>query len=222
MTETDVKIDDKTGSAFARAAFFLLLFLFARNTAAATEYELEVLVFTQTSGQDDEVFVSQSEASSRLNLELKKSLGRDSDLEVEPAIGGDLMEAADRIRRDPRYTILYHVRWQQRTADLPQAPFVRLHIPATGSGPSLDGYIRLYNTGLLYVDALLKYSPLATFQSFSFINDASRSPFEQFFISEKRRVKFGEVHYLDHPRFGALLSVNSIELPDPPPPQIQG
>ena len=28
-----------------------------------------------------------------------------------------------------------------------------------------------------------------------------------YYLSEKRRVKFGEVHYFDHPRFGAIVGV---------------
>ena len=37
-------------------------------------------------------------------------------------------------------------------------------------------------------------------------------PTEDFFIAEKRRLRFNQIHYFDHPMFGALLGVWSVEI----------
>ena len=39
-----------------------------------------------------------------------------------------------------------------------------------------------------------------------------------YFLKERRRVKFREVHFLDHPKFGILLTVWPVKLPELPPP----
>ena len=89
------------------------------------------------------------------------------------------------------------------------APYVEVNLPEiNGRGDALTGVIRLFATDLLYIDVLMRYTPPAT----SGVNSHNSSdPLLFYFIDERRRVKFDEVHFFDHPKFGVLVSVRPIK-----------
>jgi hypothetical protein len=90
------------------------------------------------------------------------------------------------------YRVLYSARWQQPAAVYQDAPVVGVSNP----DGRLEGAIRVYRTSLIFADLMLGLADLVP---------NSEAPL--YFISEKRRLKFKEVHYFDHPRFGALVAV---------------
>ena len=116
------------------------------------------------------------------------------------------------------YEILFHGRWSQTTSDRQGAPYIRIDLPAVGRSSTLIGVLRLFATDLLYVDAFLRYQPAEQQANNQIVESAERNPQPYYFLKERRRVKFREVHFLDHPKFGILLTVWPVKLPELPSP----
>ncbi len=84
---------------------------------------------------------------------------------------------------------------------------------------SIFGFARVYTTTLIYADLDLQFTPplIAPPDTLSlptdgvgedgdaFADEAAPQPY--YFITEKRRLKFEQIHYFDHPMFGAILGV---------------
>ncbi len=134
------------------------------------------------------------------------------------------------LRASGRYRPLLHVAWQQPGFARQNAPAV--HITAERSREtkaglagrsravlrSLDGTIRVYRGRYLHVLADLAYyrpepTPTSPADPHSALLDGALgglappprpSPFR---LSEHRRMRFGELHYFDHPLFGLLIEI---------------
>ena len=117
----------------------------------------------------------------------------------------------------------------------------RIHVARDPSRAALDGTLRVHRARYLHVKAdLLYYRPLDTDASAPIPsgNDADAAPvldspdtalIEQllaeedaaprlFRLTESRRMRSRELHYLDHPLFGMLVEAWPVELPETPPP----
>jgi hypothetical protein len=188
-------------------------------TSAVDFYDVEILVFRQLDSQgDDEELDVPHIRHLELNLELQDLLDRTSPIPLEPAIEGYLSSPAQRIGNSRDYEILFHGRWSQTTSDRKAAPYIQIDLPAIRGSHTLTGVLRLFSTDLLYVDTFLRYRPARqqTANQLSEYTGQNTQPY--YFLKERRRVKFGEVHFLDHPKFGVLLTVWPVKLPELPPP----
>ena len=202
-----------------RNLFFGLLTLVCVSAPAVDFYDVEILVFRQLDSQgDDEELEVPNIRHLELNLELQDLLDRTSAIPLEPAIEGYLSHPAQRIGSSRDYEILFHGRWSQTTSDRKAAPYIRIDLPAIRRSHTLTGVLRLFATDLLYVDTFLRYRPAK--QQATNQTSESTGPNTQpyYFLKERRRVKFREVHFLDHPKFGILLTVWPVKLPELPSP----
>ena len=199
--------------------FFALLTLVWVPVPAVDFYDVEVLVFQQLDSQgDDEELEVPNIRHLQLNLELQGLLDRTSTIFLEPAIEGYLSHPTQRIGNNRDYEILFHGRWSQTTSDRKSAPFIRIDLPAIGRSHALTGVLRLFSTDLLYVDTFLRYRPAEQQTANQASGSAGRNTQPYYFLKERRRVKFREVHFLDHPKFGVLLTVWPVKLPELPIP----
>jgi len=86
------------------------------------------------------------------------------------------------------------------------------------ANPLAAGFVRVYRTSLIYADLNLQLSPPLPAADDS--QDAETPPAAtwqpHYFIAEKRRLKFKQIHYFDHPLFGAILQVWPVEVEDAP------
>ncbi|MDD9810263.1 MAG: CsiV family protein [Gammaproteobacteria bacterium] len=86
------------------------------------------------------------------------------------------------------------------------------------ANPLAAGFVRVYRTSLIYADLNLQLSPPLPAADDS--QDAEARPAAtwqpHYFIAEKRRLKFKQIHYFDHPLFGAILQVWPVEVEDAP------
>lgn len=120
------------------------------------------------------------------------------------------------------YHVLATASWQQPTIAYEDAPLVRLDNGSVNT--RLVGFVRVYATSLIYADVDLQLlpplpssesdqqsSPDSSVPIRDQVADADNDEEEQlqprYFINERRRVKFKQTHYFDHPYFGAILSV---------------
>jgi len=86
------------------------------------------------------------------------------------------------------------------------------------ANPLAAGFVRVYRTSLIYADLNLQLSPplpaAGDSQDAEALPAATWQP--HYFIAEKRRLKFKQIHYFDHPLFGAILQVWPVEVEDAP------
>ena len=89
------------------------------------------------------------------------------------------------LKQKLNFPIITHISWQQ--------PITRSNRPRLAQLPansSLSGTLSFKQSNYLELDADLQL--------------------ENYQIKESRRIRLGEVHYLDHPAFGALIKITRI------------
>lgn len=206
------------------AAALLTVAPFAAIQAAGQDYDVEILVYASLRPDDGEerwpmpkVFPATEQA-------------------LDPGEDGtrllsgprSLQAIDDAMRRSSLYRPLLHWRWRQPGWERGQAKAIHVQIPAgsalpltdvaagtskfrlqqlrddlnagigvTGSQPILDGTLTLARSRYLHLAVDLIY-----------IDPTSGAPME---LKELRRMRSGELHYLDHPRFGVLVQVTPVE-----------
>ena len=188
----------------------------AVNTVHARDYEVELIVFerittAESSGESGDFSGERSAAR------VQKMQGlTDQAIEFETSEELNHLAAVRTNLAREGYRILHSAQWIQPAELYQNAPLISFGIEDT----TLPfGFIRVYKTTLIFVDLDIQLSPVML-QSLpgSYVSEVSGSEinspdsiveFQQshFFISEKRRLKFEEVHYFDHPRFGAIMGV---------------
>ena len=191
-----------------RSAFKKLLFIFtvfailSPAVHAAKQYDVEIVVFSHDgSGLGGrEVWQGRIEAMEQKNRKLNELRNGRRLRAVSTRSGGRLGKINDTLRASPDYSVLSHVGWRQSSVPFGSAPLIDLSTN-TASG-TLDGFARVYASQLLFVDIFVRYA-----QGGSASNINSLGGGGQFFIDEKRRLKLKETHYLDHPKFGVIVSV---------------
>ncbi|MEJ2176882.1 MAG: CsiV family protein [Gammaproteobacteria bacterium] len=167
-------------------AQFYVLPVFARD------YEIELLIFERVTPSPDteeqwnagsnQILAHQEElrdsSTSSVKLPLKQGVSRLNRLEKELLGSG--------------YRLLSSSHWRQPGEVFQNAPVVNV----SRADNRMLGYLKIYNTSLIFADINLG------------LVDPLVDPHQpSYFISEKRRLKFKEIHYFDHPRFGAILGV---------------
>ncbi|MEM7407978.1 MAG: CsiV family protein [Pseudomonadota bacterium] len=106
---------------------------------------------------------------------------------------------------------LLHTGWRQPGLRKSEALPVRVNGAAQGvNGSSVKGTIRLYRSRYLHLEADLTYTrPDAGATSGL---SGGTNPI-RFVLRESRRMRSGELHYLDHPLFGMLVRATPYEAP---------
>ncbi len=212
----------------------LLLFiplLFSPDQAAhARDYAVEVIIFahpeTDTGPPESRDFSIEHIsiehiAEKRQNLQAlaTKSVAMETSTALEnlASVRRNLVASG--------YRVLRAAKWVQPALVYQNAPVIDLGI----AGSTLpNGFIRVYKTALIFVDInlhLIPSVPSATGSALAgpaditretpnqshnrFITDIENRPYQQpqYFLSEKRRLKFTQIHYFDHPRFGVIMGV---------------
>ena len=158
----------------------------------ARDYDVELMIFERISPSleteeqwafgSNQILAHQEElralATSSVDLPLKQSVNRLKRLESE--------------LRNSGYRLLVSTHWRQPAEVFHNAPIVNVSRRENG----LQGFIKVYKTSLIFADLNLGLVDISVDRSLP-----------TYFIGEKRRLKFKEIHYFDHPRFGAILGV---------------
>ena len=133
---------------------------------------------------------------------------------MEPAAAGlqtvplsaSMAGIAKKLRNTHGYRVLTTLAWIQPASGRSGAKPVRVRrgggTAASGTGaPELDGSVRLDAGRFLHFSTDLLFTPAGGPQ-------AERATFR---VLGKQRLRPGQVHYLDHPQVGVLVSVNPTE-----------
>lgn len=193
----------------------ILLLGFLSSPIFARDYHIEVVVFerpvSEEEGGEKWDFSDESiqDEMDKINAVASKS----SDQEYNRQLGN--LAAVEANLRSSGMHILSTANWIQPSAFYQHAPIVSIGNEFSSLS---QGFLKVYKTSLIFVDIDLQFSPQGRFEtiekpeSFPWItvdqnNSAEESYLPQYFLSEKRRLKFKEIHYFDHPKFGAILGV---------------
>lgn len=174
-------------------------------------YDAEILIFQQIlEGEDDEELETPNAHHVDLLIELQQLQDKKPVVYLEPAIDGYLTEVLRKIKSSDSYNILFHGQWSQSTSNRKTAPYIVMRLPEIDESFSLNGVMRLFSTDLLYVDLLLRYQPAVDQSGAETQSEIAISDRPYYFLKERRRIKFREIHFIDHPRFGAILTVSPV------------
>ncbi len=223
-----MKIFSQNTCSYTLGSLFILLILTGiSQTAQARDYAIEVIVFEQARGDSDKD-AAQDEKWDFSDRKISSSLqrmvtleSRSNEFQFETTL--DRLDPAHRQLIQAGHRILRTARWIQPSAVYQHAPLISLGLDNTSLA---YGFVRVYKTSLIYADIDLQYSPgnptgntlstLPPVLSTPVTDEAqadsdSSVPFdnlpEHYFLSEKRRLKFKEIHYFDHPKVGVILGI---------------
>jgi len=149
-----------------------------------------------------------------------------------------LTEEVKLMQESKNYNILQHIAWRQPGMDVKQALPVHLHrefvyrvpsalsasnldMPASNlpqpnigeqSRSILDGYVRIILSRYLHAEVDLSYTITNT-PPVQFTEGQENLPAEQveplhYRLNQSRKMRSKEVHYLDHPLLGVIITVN--------------
>ncbi|MGR3914655.1 MAG: peptidoglycan binding protein CsiV [Gammaproteobacteria bacterium] len=182
----------------------LALLLTMVGVAAGEEYEVEVLVFDRAARARDsgEHWDFSSERFYGKLRRMRRLADQANDIETINQVYR--LKAARAALRAAGHRVLESVSWQQQANRRQNAPLVALG-KAGAARELLEGFVRIYTTTLIYADLNMRISPLTP--AAPEMRRTPRPGAPQYFLSEKRRLRFGQIHYFDHPLFGVLLGV---------------
>ena len=164
----------------------LVLSLCCFNVQAAGRlYKIELVIFAQNM-PNSEVF---SQRKSKI-VWPNKVANRSAYQQVNTQYLS-LKNSTAQLARTKGYEPLMHVAWVQSVSANSYSRAVRIKNPEG----TINGFFRLQRGSLVHMVADIEYSPRSIIYR----------------LNEKRRFKFNETHYFDHPKFGILARVSLID-----------
>ncbi len=165
--------------------------LILSSVASARDYELELIVFERTniSSETEEQWHLGSNQGLDHQEALRELASRSIEFPLESGV--DRLREVETALLNSGYSVLQSIKWTQPAEFFQQAPAIEV-----GTTDRLEGFIKVYKTTLIFVDLNL-----------ALIDIDSEVEVPSYFINEKRRMKFKEIHYFDHPKFGAIVTV---------------
>lgn len=113
-----------------------------------------------------------------------------------------------RLQRSSIYRVVFHRAWIQPVPDRDQLrPMLIQAGERIGTGWRIEGFLGVTRGRYLHLDTRLWYTPNPS-------PDAQAEDPGYMELREQRRMRSGELHYLDHPKFGVLARVDPIQPPD--------
>ncbi|MBI3899026.1 MAG: hypothetical protein HY308_12130 [Gammaproteobacteria bacterium] len=179
----------------SRIAIVLLTWLsvmpvFAATTTTTTTtsmYEIEVVVFETRLPDMEGSELWTRDAAATIDTATATKAG-------ETPAASTLSSAINALQNDGRFHVLLHRRWLQNADAKTNATPVLL---AT-EDKTLDGALKFYLSRFLHVELNLAFKPQTA--------NLDTAPVYQ--INEERRIKSQELHFFDHPKFGALVRIS--------------
>ena len=125
-----------------------------------------------------------------------------------------LLAAEDsRLQRSGAYRVLLHRAWIQPVPDRDRLQPMLIQIGEHGAW-RIEGYLGITRGRYLHMDTRLWYA--TTVPGAAPVDATTGAPLDRGYMEmrEQRRMRSGELHYLDHPKFGVLARVDPVQPPD--------
>ena len=217
------------------STWFLAFALLPAASWAEDLYRVEILIFTQPAESTDQI----QHFESVPDLELDQAVdfrqyfcfpaqsGTEfirrflSEEEVAECLSGylrlnelrqPLVGERIRLEKSGQYQILYHAAWQQPVSQPDEAYPVRLtngkaFSRASPDAPALDGSLRLSKERFFQIDLeLLYYYPAPASNP-----DEEPAGSDGLLLQINRKLRSGDLNYIDHPLIGILAQVTLVE-----------
>lgn len=196
------------------------LFSSARAEETVPNYTLEVMVFETFALRSwteeywpDEVDLPDFQRSRILQALLNGS-EETPILKVESQ-ANELTSEAARMTPQKGYRILYHQAWSMDTYDdLSMPPLLIENTERSTSASHMAGTVKLYKSRYAHVDFDLVFERRIPgrvkdefFQHQKIGTHDFEPDFWQFKLRESRKIRPGQLHYIDHPLFGILVQL---------------
>ncbi len=140
-----------------------------------------------------------------------------------------LSEQHQHLSRSRNYKPLLHVAWRQQVIEPDQSQQLLLELPRSSNPQSaideplrLEGTIRVGVKRYLHLATDLLLRQWETEEGIKGDSLEFRPAFRAFRMQSQRRMRSGEIHYLDHPIIGVLFLASRYELPTEPEPVEDG
>ncbi|MEJ2620563.1 MAG: CsiV family protein [Candidatus Thiodiazotropha sp.] len=198
---------------------------------SAPWYQFEVLIFRRiapgagsTEGWPLDPGIPNQTDSVRLTRGALTDAGKPIAYRALPAEEKRLTGAWGAMRRSRDYRPLYHIAWRQPVASPDQATPIHFSVPSKRKSafeeplPILEGSIKFGIKRYLHLetDILLRVAEDQAGREMGY-----DPGLRNYRMQEKRRMRSGKLHYLDHPVLGILTIASRYEIPKPQAPLSQ-
>lgn len=196
------------------ALAFMLVSLTLSSQTALSEtptYNVEVVIFESLANKGwteeywpEDIELPDTKGSTSITSTNQKPLW------IKPAKANLTSEVSKLNKRG--YRVIFHQAWSQQAYSNKKAPTVLIENNSS-TATNLLGTMRLYKTRFAHVDFNLEFErriPSAVLEAFAQnqkLDQADLPTHWRFNLKESRKIKPGELHYIDHPLFGVLVRI---------------
>ena len=175
--------------------------LVPQNTIAGESfgYQVEFLIFRNLKGESHTEHRSRYAILEQTHHKLNPSKKIVKNLRFQAEITGQLEPVRHKLAASHRYQVLFHGHWNQ-TPGTDNDKTARLDLTSVDGRSLLSGSFKLHIDQLLFLETtiVLHNSPTTP------LSGVSNMPH---LLKETRRLRLREIHYLDHPEFGLVLTI---------------
>ncbi|MCG6869621.1 MAG: peptidoglycan binding protein CsiV [Gammaproteobacteria bacterium] len=212
---------------------------------AGPDYQVDLVVFTFANPHDDERMVSTPDTPDTAGAIRLEERRLPEGFEAVPSSDSAIADVVATIKRSSRYRLLGHFIWRQPGMDRDTAPPVRVHggndyteavrrqylalpldhpmgdtrISRDTVFEQFDGTVTLGKGRYLHIDTDLVYRQpeIVSVHDAATGAQTSRKELHQYPVRSHRRMRSGELHYIDHPLLGILVMVTRLQGASTPP-----
>lgn len=163
-------------------------------------YNIEVIVFENQLPDLEGGELWRNEPDISVNSDIAEAVN----IGETPPPDSSLAAAATALEKSGQHHVLAYLQWQQSA----EAKSVSKPVKISSADGRLDGTLRFYLSRYLLVDLNLALQEAATGGN---SGGTEKETPPRYRLSEYRRVRLLEIHYFDHPKFGALVRVSPIK-----------
>lgn len=177
----------KIRSRMAYGLVMLLILFSGRVLSEGNDYRIELMIFSQN--------MPNTEVFEQTESQIQWPAGLTDLSAYKKADTMALADAYAALSKDPAYRAIMHVAWLQTVTEGALSRPVHIQNPEG----TLNGFVRIQRGQTLQLIVDLEY--------------AQRQGFNEalvYRLNESRRIKFNEVHYFDHPKFGVVAKVSPL------------
>lgn len=190
-------------------AFFIAGICAAPGAYAQRLYDVEIIVFTHNTGQDQgETWQQPVDGAGRARGQFQDN--RFTELSSSRYRLGPVRYS---LQADGAYTVLFHRAWRQQASSPSSVADYPLHSFSNDTNSSIEGAISLVRGRYLHLDVDLLLMNAAGGAPGQYSDGPGNTP--AYRLREKRRIKSSELQYFDHPRFGLVAMVTPYSAPKP-------